>query len=262
MKAQGTWLEKMVQRALAELPARKKAKAPALLATYAKAAPRAPPFEQAVRRATGTRVIAELKRRTPRAFLDRDLDLTETAREFERGGACALMVATEGPHFGGTVEDLARARAGSRLPLLRRDMLIDPYQLAETRVAGASAALLVATVLEGKTLPEMLRAAAELSLETVVEVHDQEELDRALDAGAAIVAIDPRHPRSFEATAGLTQSLAARAHKAGALVLAGGVETPADVARLVAEGADAVLVGTCAILAGDRAQAVRALVGA
>lgn len=264
MKAAGTYLAKILERTKADLPARKKAKAEPLLRTFAKSAPKTPGFEQTLRRTPPARIIAELKRKSPsKGFLDRDLDVTKTAKEYEAGGAAALSVLTEPAFFNGALEDLSRARAGCRLPLLRKDFIIDPYQIVEAKVGGASAVLLIVAALEDKELRDFLKLAREFDLDALVEVHDEAEMDRALDLGAPVVGINNRDLRTFEVDLGITERLAPKAAKAGALVVAeSGIETPDDIRRLAKAGADAFLVGESLIRSAYRADAVKALVEA
>jgi indole-3-glycerol phosphate synthase len=264
MKAAGTYLEKILARTRLDVEERKRLKAPALLKTLARSAPRPPGFETSLRAAKGARLIAELKRRSPsKGFIDRDLDVTQTARDYTTGGAAALSVLTEGAHFGGSLEDLSRARAGTGLPLLRKDFVLDEYQLSEARVAGASAVLLIVAALEARLLAALLKESRALGLEALVEVHDDAELDAALDAGAAMVGINNRDLRTFSVDLAVTERLAPRAAKAGTLVVAeSGISTPDDLRRLASAGADAFLVGESLIRAADRAAATRALVSA
>jgi len=264
MKAQGTYLEKILARTAADLPARQKQKPLQILRVLAKAAPKPVPFEQTLRRAPAARIIAELKRRSPsKGFLDRDLDLTETAKEYSAGGAVAISVLTETPNFAGTLEDLGRARLGCKLPLLRKDFIIDEYQVVESRVNGASAILLIVAALEGKQLSDLLKLTREYGLDALVEIHDAAELERALDAGAGLIGINNRDLKSFAVDLAITERLAPAASKAGAFVVAeSGIHTPADIKRLAQAGAEAFLVGESLILAGNRTEAVQSLAGA
>ena len=169
----------------------------------------------------------------------------------------------EGPFFAGSLEDLTRARQGSKLPLLRLDFVIDEYQLVESRVNGASAVNLVVAALEKKQLPDLMKAARELEIEPVVEVHDASELDRALDVGAGLIAINNRDLAKGMADLGVTEALAPIAARSGALVLAyGGLLTIDDVRRAATAGAEAFIVGEALLKAASRAQAVKALTGA
>lgn len=264
MKAEGTYLEKILARTAADLPARKKAKSPTVLEAYAKGAPKPAGFEAALGAGGGARIIAEIKRRSPsQGDIDRDLDAPVIAREYEQGGAAAISVLTDSPFFAGTIEDLARTKNVTKVPLLRKDFIIDPYQLMEARVAGASAALLIVAALDGPKLFELMKAARELRLECLVEVHDDAELDRALDAGATLIGINNRDLRQFTVDLAVTERLAPRAIRSGSVVVAeSGIKTADDVRRLAAAGAKGFLVGESLVRAGDRTQAVRELVAA
>lgn len=264
MKADGTYLEKILTRTRADLPARIKKQPAAILKTFAAAAPRQPSFEKSLRDAKGAAIIAEIKRKSPsKGFLDADLDPALVAKDYAAGGASALSVLTETAFFNGSLEDLKRARGGCALPLLRKDFIVDEYQLLEARVAGASCVLLIVAALSPKELGALLKAARALSLDVLVEVHDEEELIIALDAGATIVGINNRSLKSFDVDLAVTERLAPKAAKAGTLVVAeSGIATPADVRRLAAAGACAFLVGESLVRAGDRVQATRALVEA
>ncbi len=263
MKAEAPWLSKLAERARAELLAKKRKRPEKLLETLARAAPSPVPFERSIRRAKGIALVAEVKRRAPERVLDRELDVTAFAKDAEAGGAAALAVWTEGVAFGGALEDLSRARAGSVLPLVRLDVLVDPWQLLESRVAGASAVLLTAALLPGKELTALLAGATRLAVESLVEVGADEELERALDAGAARVLVDRRDLRTGELDPARTERLLTRARNAGALALAkDGIGSPEEAVRLVDAGADAIVAGTHLVLAADRARAARALVDA
>lgn len=264
MKAEGTYLEKILARTRADLPARVKKQPAAILKTFAGAAPGQPSFEKSLREAKGAAIIAEIKRKSPsKGFLDADLDPALVAKDYAQGGAAALSVLTETAFFNGSLEDLKRARSGCALPLLRKDFIVDEYQLLEARVSGASCVLLIVAALSPKELAALLKSARTLSLDVLVEVHDEEELIIALDAGATIVGINNRSLKSFDVDLAVTETLAPKAAKAGTLVVAeSGISTPEDVRRLANAGANAFLVGESLVRAGDRAQATRALVEA
>ena len=252
MTAEGTYLEKILARTVADLPARKKQKPLPMLRVLANAAPKPVPFEQSLRRSPAARIIAELKRKSPsKGFIDRDLNITETAKDYAAGGAVALSVLTEGPNFAGALEDLGRARQGCKLPLLRKDFIVDEYQVVEARVNGASAILLIVAALDQKQLNDFLKLSRELALDALVEVHDRAELDRALDSGAGLAGINNRDLKTFNVDLTTTEQLAPTAAKSGALVVAeSGIQTPADVKRLAAAGAEAAVGAGCAKAAG------------
>ena len=146
----------------------------------------------------GISVIAEFKRRSPSAGPLRERpDIAELVGAYERGGAAAISILTEGPHFEGSLEDLREARAACALPVLRKDFIVDPYQLHEARAAGADAVLLIVAALEQPTLRALHEQARELGLDALVEVHDRAELARALEAGAQLIGINNRDLRDF-----------------------------------------------------------------
>ena len=211
---------------------------------WARARAAAPPRPFAPMLRGGT-LIAEMKRRSPSGgSLRPDLDCAAVARAYAAGGAAALSVLTDGPAFGGSLHDLATARAACPLPVLRKDFVVDAVQVAQTRAAGADCVLLIAAALDDATLAACLEAAASLSLDALVEVHDQAEARRALSAGARLVGVNNRDLHT------LRTDLATFGRVAGVLVGAGctvvaesGVGGPDDAAMLVEQGADAVLVG-------------------
>ena len=155
------------------------------------------PFQEALTR-PGISVIAEHKRRSPSAGAIReDLELVDVVRAYERGGAAALSILTEPSHFGGSLDDLLAARAATHLPVLRKDFIVDPYQLYESAAAGADAILLIVAALEPEALLALHREAWALDLDVLVEVHDEEELERALEVDADVIGINNRDLGDF-----------------------------------------------------------------
>lgn len=265
MKIDGTWLARLLPRIRTEVEARKKRKPAALLKTFAKAAPAQPSLEQALRGGEGARVIAELKRKSPwqgRVFAS-GLRPAQAAADFEKGGAAALAVYTEGPSFNGSFDDLERARSGSKLPVLHKDFVVDEYQLLESRASGAGAIALVASLLGKKQLSEYLKLCAELRLEAVVQVFDEGEIETALDAGAALISIQNRNPKTYEVDFALAKSSASKITRAGSLPLSeGGIATVEHIRELSEAGVEGFVVGEALLLSGDYVQAVRKLVSA
>ena len=156
-------------------------------------------------------MIAEFKRRSPSAgTLREDADLHELLGAYERGGAVAFSVLTDEPHFDGRLQDLREARTEHGLPVLRKDFIVDPYQLQEARSAGADAVLLIVAALSQEQLVDLYGQARELSLDVLVEVHDAAELERALAAGATVIGINNRDLRDFSVDVGRTQRLLAQ----------------------------------------------------
>jgi indole-3-glycerol phosphate synthase len=208
----------------------------------------------------GIGVIAAFKRRSPSAGVLREgADLSEIVRAYERGGADALSVLTEGPNFDGSLEDLRDARATCGLPVLRKDFIVDPYQLYEARLAGADALLLIVAALTPSDLRALRELARELRLDVLVEVRDANELGVALDAGADLVGINNRDLRDFSVDVERTFALLDAIPADVTVVSESGIGEPEQLARLQAEGVAAVLVGESLMRAPDPARALRAL---
>ena len=210
--------------------------------------------------APGLSIIAEHKRRSPSAGTIRPgSSVTEVVQAYERGGAAAISVLTDQRYFDGSLEDLREAAGACRCPLLRKDFIIDTYQLAEAAWAGASAVLLIVAALEPATLAALHRAAGEHGLDVLVEVHDRAELDVARDIGAEIIGVNNRDLRDFSVDVERTFRLL-EAMPAGAIVVAeSGIGTPAQLARLHREGVHAALIGERLMREPDPASALEAL---
>jgi len=208
------------------------------------------------------RIIAELKRASPSAGRIAELDAAAQARTYARGGAAAVSVLTDGAGFGGSLEDLASVRGACGLPLLRKDFILDRYQLVEACAHGADAALLIVAALEPGALRELIAAAAELGLDALVEVHGEQELDAALEAGARIVGINNRDLRTFEVDLATTERLAPRIPEDVPFVAESGIRSRADVVRLRRAGASNFLIGEALVRAPDAAALLAELRGA
>src|SRR5690606_5330528 len=163
--------------------------------------------------------------------------------DYQAGGAAAISVLTDERFFDGRLGFLAAARAAATLPLLRKDFVIDPYQVVEARAAGADGVLLIVAALDGALLSELVAAAAEWQLDALVEVHDEAEAEVALAAGARLVGVNHRDLRTFEIDMGLTARLAPRCPPEVVLVAESGIRTAADARALAGAGAHAILVG-------------------
>lgn len=209
----------------------------------------------------GTALIAEIKRASPlKGPLDLDLDAGRLARTYAGAGASALSVLTEPEGFKGSLEDM-EAALGAGVPVLRKDFVVDPWQVMESRAAGADALLLIARVV-GRDLEPLLEAARALGMDALVEVHHEHELDDALGAGATLIGVNHRDLTTFEVDPERTAKLAPRAPHECTLVALSGVSTRAEVEELEAAGAAAVLVGEALVTAPDPAAKVRELLGA
>jgi len=255
----------VLQRILAakrdEVAALRRAPGEAVLAARAASADPPRGFARALRSAPPPRVIAEFKRASPsRGEIRPGADPAEIARAYEAAGAAALSVLTDRGFFGGSLDDLCRARAACRIPVLRKDFTIDPLQLLEARGAGADAALLIVAALEDARLRELLACARELGLDARVVVHDAAELERALACGCELVGINNRDLRDFKTDVGVTRALLPRA--AGRVVVSeSGLDSPEVVRALQAEGASAFLVGEALMREPDPGAALRRLRG-
>jgi indole-3-glycerol phosphate synthase len=222
-------------------------------------------MERALRRGPGEpiRVIAEIKRASPSAGPIRPgADPADIARDYARGGASVLSVLTDRQFFDGELGFLARARAAVALPLLRKDFVIDAYQIAEARAAGADGVLLIVAALAPAQLAELLACARGYDLDALVEVHDLDEADVARAAGATLVGVNHRDLKTFTMDMALTAKIAPRLPPDVVLVGESGIRTPDDVAQLAAAGAHAVLVGEQLMRAASPGDALIALRGA
>lgn len=210
----------------------------------------------------GISVIAELKRRSPSAGDMRpDADTATVVRRYAAAGARALSILTEPQFFGGRDEDIAAARAEVTLPLLRKDFVVDPYQIVEARTLGADAVLLMVSVLGNRT-GEMLMHANEVGLDALVEVHDRAELMVALAAGARIVGINNRDLKTMRIDLSTTEQLAPLIPSGVLCIAESGIAARADIDRLRRAGAQAFLVGSALMQAADPADALGGLVRA
>jgi indole-3-glycerol phosphate synthase len=208
----------------------------------------------------GIGVIAEFKRRSPSAGALRETpDLTEIVSAYQRGGAVAVSILTEGPNFAGTLEDLCTARAACELPLLRKDFIVDAYQLYEAVAAGADAVLLIVAALEPAELALLQSTARAIGLDALVEVHDRDELHRALEVGAEIVGVNNRDLRDFSVEVERTEALMDDMPAGVTVVSESGIGSAEQVRRLRERGVQAVLVGESLMRAADPAAALREL---
>lgn len=224
----------------------------------------APPSFRAALEAPGVSLIAEAKRRSPsrpEGFTARDYDPAALARVYERGGARAMSVLTEPDFFGGAPEHLEQARGACSLPLLRKDFLIDPYQCWEARAWGASAALLIVAALDETLLRDLHAALGAVGLDALVEVHTEDEAERAVALGARILGVNNRDLATFRTDRGVTARIAAGVPDGTLLVAESGISTREHVREAGRAGAAAVLVGEAIVGAEDPEAKVRELAG-
>jgi indole-3-glycerol phosphate synthase len=226
------------------------------------ARPEGRPFSEALTR-PGISLIAEYKRRSPAAgIMPHGADpIASVVRAYERGGAAALSVLTDGPHFGGSLDDLREARAASDLPILRKDFTIDSYQLYEAAAVGADAVLLVVAAVEPEELERLYAEARELDLDCLVEVHDGRELERALELEADVIGINNRDLSDFSVDVSRTYELLPDVPAGKTVVSESGISSAAQVQELEGIGVDAVLIGEALMRAPDVEQACRELAG-
>jgi indole-3-glycerol phosphate synthase len=219
-------------------------------------------FEGALRRPGPMRVIAEVKKASPSAGVIRaDFEPVAIARTYERHGADCLSVLTDAPFFQGDLCYLTAIRDAVGLPLLRKDFILDRYQLLESRVAGADAVLLIAEILPDRLLQRLHAEARELGLHVLVELHDADQLARVVDCGATLIGINNRDLRSFDTRLSHTLELAALVPSDRCLVSESGIRSHDDCRRLAAAGVRAVLVGESLMRAPDIGEALSALRG-
>ncbi len=220
-------------------------------------------FERALRRAIDAArpaVIAEIKRASPsRGLIRADFDAARIASSYAAHGASCLSVLTDREYFGGSREDLVAARAACALPALRKDFMVDPYQVHEARAWGADCILLIVDAVPDDELLVMARAAKELGMDVLVECHDAEQLERALRMPTALVGINNRDLRTFETRLETTLSMASRIPSDRILVSESGIASPEDIARLRQSGVSAYLVGSALMASAEPGEALQRL---
>jgi indole-3-glycerol phosphate synthase len=225
------------------------------------AAPAPPSFASALRAAKGVAVIAEVKRRSPsKGWISQSLGAAAQAVIYERGGASAVSVLTEPDSFGGSLDDLWQVVAAVAIPALRKDFLVHPLQLAEARIHGAAAVLLIARSLSPDELPRLADSARDMGLEILVEIRDEAELERALDCRASVIGVNNRNLETLEIDPATCDRIIPMIPGGVIAVAESGMRSRADVERAAAAGADAVLVGSVLSGADDAASALAGLV--
>jgi indole-3-glycerol phosphate synthase len=212
--------------------------------------------------ADGVRLIAEIKRASPsKGVLREDVDLLGIVASFVAGGAHAISVLTDERFFAGTLDDLTRVSHYGSLPTLRKDFLIDAYQVYEAVLAGASSALLIVSVVDDRELTDLIVLQRSLGMEPQVEVHDEREVERALRAGARIVGVNNRDLRTFNVDLATTERLRPLVPRDCILVSESGIHRRSDVERLREAGVQAVHIGESLMTSDDPAMMIRRLLG-
>jgi indole-3-glycerol phosphate synthase len=263
----GTILDRILVRTATDLVARQNRLPLPELERQLRALDLAPRSLRAALSGPRTAVIAEIKRASPsRGNFPVAVDPGEIANDYLTGGAAAISCLTDEPFFHGSLEDLRAAATAAHVreapaPVLRKDFVVDPYQIAEGRLHGADAVLLIVAALTRASLRALIEAARGYGMEALVEVHDEGELERAMAAGADLIGINNRDLRTFDVDLAVAERLAPMTPAETVVVGESGIFTRSDVERMAAAGVDAVLVGESLILANDRAEAVRSLLG-
>ena len=211
----------------------------------------------------GNALICEMKRKSPSAGdINVERSPLDVAAAYEAGGAACLSVLTDGPSFGGSLEDLVAIRAQVGIPVLRKDFMVDPIQIVEARAVGADAILIIMAAVDDGLAAELHAAADGLGLSVLLEAHDGEELDRALKLPSPLVGVNNRSLRTFTTDLGVTEALAGRVPADRLLISESGVKTEADIVRLRACGARGFLIGETLMRAADPLSEVRKFVAA
>ncbi|HEV2109558.1 MAG TPA: indole-3-glycerol phosphate synthase TrpC [Thermomicrobiales bacterium] len=264
--ATGTILDRILARTFEDVALRKSGMSLSELAARADAQPTPLSLRDAITRSVPA-VIAEIKRGSPsKGVFPVDVDPPDVARAYLEGGAAALSVLTDQPFFGGSLADLeavARVAHGYAwpAPVLRKDFILDRFQLLEARAHGADAVLLIVAALGDGALDTLFTEATRLGMDVLVEVHDEAELERALRVGATLVGVNNRDLKTFAVDLSVTERIAREVPSHVVLVSESGISGRFDVERVHQAGAHAVLVGESLVLSEDRTAAVRALVG-
>ena len=221
------------------------------------------PFVHALRAAPGVALIAEIKQRSPSGGDIRPgFDPATLARDYARAGACCLSVLTDRPHFGGDPAHLRAARAATALPVLRKDFMLDPWQIAESRAMGADCVLLIMAALDDALAAELEDAATALGMAVLAEVHDRSELDRALHLRTELIGLNNRNLKTLKTDLATTTDLARHVPPDRLVVTESGIRTPEDVRAVRLAGACAMLVGESLLRQPDVCAATAALLAA
>ena len=214
-------------------------------------------FTKAIQTAPHPALICEIKKASPsKGVIREDFDPVAIAKAYEAGGAVCLSVLTDGPSFQGSIKIFKAVHAATDLPLLRKDFMLDPIQITESRAMGADAILVILAMVDDDTARALMEEAASLGMDALVETHDEDELGRAVTLGATLIGINNRDLRSFETSLDTFGQLASNAPKDATLIAESGIFTRGDIDRLAQDGAQGYLIGESLMRQADVAGAV------
>jgi indole-3-glycerol phosphate synthase len=232
----------------------------AIAKQMAKVAPSVPSFKSALESPQKVRIIAEVKKASPsKGVLAKDLNVAQLALQYKNAGASAISVVTEEDYFQGDLGWVGQVRTASGLPVLRKDFVFDPFQIYETRGAGASAILLIAAMLKREELKLLHTLAREIGLDVLIEVHDEAELIEALDAGAQIIGVNNRDLKTFNVDVETSVRLSKHIPDDRLFVVESGIDSRDSINQLLDAGADAFLIGEYFVKSADPAATLRGL---
>ena len=228
----------------------------------AAAMPRPRGFEEAIKACTGPALICEVKKASPsKGVIREDFDPVQIAKTYDAGGATCMSVLTDGPGFQGSNEIFVQVRAATSLPLLRKDFMLDPIQIAESAAMGADCILIIMGMIDDETAKALLLEAIFLGMDTLIETHDESELERAINLGGSMIGINNRDLRTFDTTLDTFAKLAPKAPKDCTLIAESGIYTREDIAMLASDGAQGYLIGESLMRQDDILSATRHLTG-
>ncbi len=214
-------------------------------------------------RGPGIHIIAEIKRASPsKGLLNADIEPAALARTYASGGACAISVLTEEDHFLGSLSDLREVRSAVPLPILRKDFILEPFQIFEARLAGADSILLITSVLDEETLKAFIELSRDIAMEPLVEIHDEYELRTALNADAGLIGINNRDLRTFGTDLNVTVKLAGLIPNDRTIISESGIRTHQDISRLRDAGVHGFLIGETLVKSSDPEAALQELLHA